>query len=361
VATDGDIHALHRRLGRLRTIGLGSLGALAAGCVVASVSIGAVPIEPGALLAILANALSGGAADGGRIVERTVLLDIRLPRAVLGAAVGAALATAGAALQGLFRNPLADPGLIGVSSGAALAAGFVIVAGAPLLATLPAVLDALALPLAAFAGGLFTTLLVYRIASRDGHTEVATMLLAGVALNAITAAGIGLLVFLSNDQELRDLNFWMLGSLGGVAWPRLLPALPLILLPVVALPLMARHLNAMLLGESAAGHLGFDIERAKRRIVVLSALTVGAGVALTGIIGFIGLVVPHLVRLLLGPDHRTLLPASALLGAALMLLADLVARTVVLPAELPIGIVTSCIGGPFFLWLLVRRRAGAMW
>lgn len=326
-----------------------------------SVGWGAVTIAPGQVLAILANNVGLELPWDFARREETVLLAIRLPRTCLGMLAGAALAVSGAALQGLFRNPLADPALIGVSTGAALAAVCVIVLGAGLAAAFSFTVGPFLLPIAAFAGGLLTTLLVYRIANRDGRTDVATMLLAGVALNAIAGAGIGLLVFISTDQQLRDLSFWMLGSLGGVTWAKMLPAAPLIAFAIIALPLLARHLNALLLGETEALHLGFHVEHTKRFIVVLVALATGASVALTGVIGFVGLVVPHLVRLTIGPDHRTLLPASILLGASLMLIADLGARTVVLPAELPIGILTSCVGGPFFLWLLLRRRSLGGW
>jgi iron complex transport system permease protein len=236
-----------------------------------------------------------------------------------------------------------------------------IVLGGSLLAAVPFLPLDLLLPLAAFGGGLVTTFVVYRIANRDGRTDVATLLLAGVAMNAMAGAGIGFMVFLSNDQQLRDLNYWLLGSLGGITWARMAAGAPLILLAVGALPFFARHLNALLLGESEAQHLGFHVERTKRAIVVLAALATGVSVALTGVIGFIGLVVPHLVRLTAGPDHRLLLPLSMLLGASLLLIADLFARTLVLPAELPIGILTACIGGPFFLWLLLRRRTGGGW
>ena len=326
-----------------------------------AVGYGAVAIAPLETLAIFLSQIGIEVLYGYEAVQEMVLLAIRLPRAVLALLAGAALAVAGAALQGLFRNPLADPGLIGVSTGSALAAGAAIVFGGALLGVLPVWLSAAILPLAAFLGGLITTLVVYRIASRDGRTEVATMLLAGIALNALAGAGLGLLVFVSDDQQLRDLQFWLLGGLGGITWNSLLSAAPLILAPTLLLALFSRQLNALLLGETEATHLGFDVERTKRWIIVLAALAVGASVALTGVIGFIGLVVPHLVRLMIGPDHRTLLPASILLGAALLLLADLVARTIVLPAELPVGILTSCIGGPFFLWLLIRRRGLGMW
>lgn len=244
-----------------------------------------------------------------------------------------------------------------MSSGAALAAAAVIVFAPPAAAAFSALLAAFLLPAAAFAGALAAAFAVYRIASSGGRTDVASMLLAGIAVNAIAAAGIGGLVFLGDDREIRDLNFWMLGSLGGAAWASLLPVAPFILLAVALLARLARPLDALLLGETEAWHLGFDVERAKRRIVVLAALAAGASVALTGVIGFVGLVAPHLARLAFGPGHRTLLPAAMLLGAALVTLADLAARTLVLPAELPLGVLTNLIGGPFFLWLLARRAA----
>lgn len=336
-----------------------AFGALWVTAILAALGGGAVAVPPGEVLAILARA-TGLPVAAAEPVHETVVLSIRLPRALLGLVVGAALAVAGAALQGLFRNPLADPGLIGVSTGAALAAAGAIVLGGGLAATLPLVTRGVLIPLAAFAGGLFTTWVVYRIASREGRTEVATLLLAGVAINAIAGAGIGLLIFVSDDQALRDLNFWMLGSLGGATWERLAPALPFIIVPALLLPLFARRLDALLLGETEALHLGFAVERCKRGIVGLVALATGGAVALTGVIGFIGLVVPHLVRLLVGANHARVMPLSLLLGSALLLIADLAARTLALPAELPIGIVTSCIGGPFFLWLLMRRRGLGM-
>jgi iron complex transport system permease protein len=270
--------------------------------------------------------------------------------------VGAALAVSGAAMQGLFRNPLADPGLIGVSAGGALGAVSVIVLGASVTASVAPSLAAGAVPIAAFVGALAATLLVKRLATRDGRTDVATLLLAGIAIQAVAMAGTGLLTYVADDEQLRTLTFWTMGSLGGATWQSLAYAAPLMVLSLLAIPLAAAALNAMLLGESEAGHLGFDTERLKLVLVLLVAGAVGAAVAVSGIIGFVGLVVPHLLRLTLGPDHRALLPGSALLGATLLLLADLVARTVVVPAELPIGIITALVGGPFFIWLLVSRR-----
>lgn len=325
-----------------------------------SIGYGAVPIPLAQVIAVLL------AQTGLELIViepqyEVVILALRLPRTLLGILVGAALAAAGATLQGLFRNPLADPGLIGVSAGAALAAVAVIVLGGMGLAILPNWLSPFTLPMAAFAGSLITTAVVYRLATEAGRTIVTTMLLAGIAINALVGAGIGLFIFLADDQQLRTLTFWNLGSLSGATWPMLGAAALLIILPLLFIPRLARGLNAFVLGESEAGHLGFNTDRIKRQVVFYVALAVGAAVAVTGVIGFIGLVVPHLVRLTIGPDHRYLLPGSMLLGASLLLAADLLARTVVAPAELPIGIITALIGGPFFLWLLLQRRRASDW
>ncbi|MEM8859747.1 MAG: iron chelate uptake ABC transporter family permease subunit, partial [Chloroflexota bacterium] len=288
--------------------------------------------------------------------ERGVLIAIRFPRVLLGVLVGAALGISGAAIQGLFRNPLAAPGLIGISSGAALAAVAVIVLGATLLEGLTELLGNFTLPASAFVGGVITTFIIYQLASSNGRTSVVTMLLAGIAINALTGAVIGILTFIADDEQLRSLTFWGLGSLGGATWRSLRVAAPMILAALITLPFLARPLNALLLGEDEAKHLGIHVERTKRFVIVWVALAVGAAVAVSGAIGFVGLVVPHLLRLTIGPDHRYVIPGSALLGASLLLCADLIARTIVVPAELPIGIVTSLLGGPFFLWLLLRDR-----
>lgn len=357
----GGFVALARRQDRRAAFAmLAAAAVLVIACFI-SIHGGAVHIAPQQALELLGARL--GLVDARPEAQSiaTILLDIRLPRIFLGILTGAGLAVAGVTLQGLFRNPLADPGLVGVSTGAALAAATFIVLGRLLIPILPPELLRHALPLAAFGGGLAATVIVYLVATREGRTDIATLLLSGVAINAMAAAGIGLLIFLSSEQELRDLNFWMLGSLNGITWPRLIVAAPLILAPTLILMGFARHLNALLLGEAEARHLGFRVERMKRVMVGLVALTVGAIVALTGAIGFVGLVVPHLVRLLMGADHRTLFPLSALLGAALVLVADLVARTIVVPAELPIGILTAMLGGPFFLWLLLRQRDQGAW
>lgn len=301
--------------------------------------------------------LSGLPAPGGEVAQAELIVgQIRLPRALLGLCVGAVLALSGVAMQGLFRNPLADPGLIGVSSGAALGAAVAIVGGAA-FGGLPTALAPYLLSGCAFAGGLGVTALVYRLGRRDGQTSVATMLLAGIALTALAGAAIGLFTYLADDATLRTLTFWNLGSLNGASYARLWPLLLVTAAVALWLPRRARALNALLLGESEARHLGFAVERLKRELVFCTALGVGAAVAAAGMIGFIGLVVPHLMRLLVGPDHRLLLPASALAGASLLLLADLLARLLLAPAELPIGIVTALLGAPFFIYLLLRGRS----
>ena len=288
--------------------------------------------------------------------DRLVIYEIRLPRIVLGTLVGAALAVSGALMQGLFRNPLADPGIVGVSAGAGLGAITVIVLGNTLLGPVVAIFGFYALPLAAFVGGLVTTLVLYRVATRGGQTSIATMLLAGIALAALSGALSGILIYLADDRQLRDLTFWGLGSLGGATWTKILAAGPIIAVALAITPFLARGLDALSLGETSARHLGVPVQRLKAAAIVSVAAATGAAVAVSGGIGFVGIVVPHLLRLVIGPDHRYLLPGSALLGASLLLLADAVSRTIVAPAELPIGIVTAVFGAPFFLWVLLRRR-----
>lgn len=321
-----------------------------------ALGIGAVSISPGVIGRLILNALGAEFVWETGTRDALVFWSIRVPRVAAGCLVGAALALAGATMQGIFRNPLADPALIGVSSGAALAAVAVIVVGGGMVGTLPPEIRAFALPVAALAGGLTATLIVYRLGSVGGQIMAATTLLAGVAITAIAQAGIGFLIFLSDEQQLRDLSFWTLGSVAGLNWSLLLPAAVLMAGPILLLPRLAGALNAMLLGERESFHLGHDPQRVKRLAIGLSAVAVGGAVSISGVIGFVGLVVPHIVRLLAGPDHRWLLPGTALLGAGLFLLADLLARMIVLPAELPIGVVTALVGGPFFIWLLVRRR-----
>ena len=331
------------------------LAVLLAACIVFSIGHGAFRIPPADVLRILASAagFDTGALDAQ---QDAVLRAIRLPRVMLAVVTGAGLAVAGALMQGLFRNPLADPTLIGVSSGGALAAAFVIVLGATWLPGVASTLGAWTLPLAAFLGALAVTSIVYRIGAAGGLLSLSSMLLAGIALNALAMAGVGFLSYLANDEQLRNLTFWNFGSLAGATWTMLAAVLPLALVATLAGLALARPLNALALGEMQAGHLGVHVARVKRAAIVLTALAVGSLVAATGVIGFIGLVAPHAVRLACGPDHRVVLPGAALLGAILVVLADALARTVVTPAELPIGILTAGLGAPFFLALLLHRR-----
>jgi iron complex transport system permease protein len=333
------------------------IGSAAVGLCVAiflSLSIGATGITLASLPRVLSAILTGRhEADVAR--EQLVLIDIRLPRMLLGMFVGASLAVAGAMMQGMFRNPLADPGLVGVSSGAALAAVATIALGNSLAAPWIKTFGAYALPLAAFAGGVATTMILVAIVSRQGQMAVSTLLLAGVALAALNGALMGLIAYSSDDRELRDLTLWMLGSLSGASWPKVFAVIPFALLVALVLPRLIRGLNGLLLGEAEAFHLGIDVERTKRVIVLVTSAAVGAAVAVSGILGFVGIVVPHLVRLLAGPDHRVVLPASALMGATLVLAADILARMLLRPAELPLGVVMAILGAPVFLHMVVKR------
>lgn len=301
---------------------------------------GALSIPHGKLLPLLWS----GATDGDDVIWRNVLIEVRLPRIVLAVTVGAALALSGAVMQALFRNPLAEPGLIGISLGGAAGAVSAIVLGAEgLFGIAPA----------AFGGSLIATALAYRLGMQ--RPGVANLLLAGVAINAICASIVGFFTYQASDVQLRNLTFWNMGSLAGATWSMLAWLVPLV---VVICALMLRDwraMNALLLGEREAQHLGFDLARLRRRLIVLTALLVGPLVAVTGTITFVGLVVPHLIRLPLGADHRWLLPNTLAGGATALTLADWLARTAVIPAELPIGIVTSLVGGPFLLWMLTRR------
>ncbi|WP_373186697.1 FecCD family ABC transporter permease [Halopseudomonas sp.] len=318
-----------------------------------SLGLGAVNLAPGDTLAALGNMLGLVASPGD---AQVIIEQIRLPRTLMGLLVGTTLALTGAVMQGLFRNPLADPSLIGVSSGAALGAAAVIVLGSWLFAGMPDALLPYATVIGAFAGGVVTTLLVYRLGQSAQGTSVASMLLAGIAIAAISGALIGLLGYLADDRMLRTLTFWNMGSLGSANYPRVIALGLCCALLCWRLPRQARALNALLLGESEARHLGVEVERVKRELILLTALGVGACVAVAGLIGFVGLVVPHLIRLMLGVDHRLVLPGSMLFGGGLLLLADVVARLVIAPAELPIGILTALLGAPFFLILLLRSQ-----
>lgn len=331
---------------RIRGVFVG-LATLVVVGVALELTVGAAPVDVAEQLMCV---LAGEGCDPG---AQYILTSLRLPRALVAIAVGAGLAVAGAALQGLFRNPLADPGLVGVSAGAALGAALAIA----LEPRLPGVPAGFAQPALAFAGGLAATWLVHRLARVRGQTSVVGLLLSGIAVGALSSAAIGLMSYLADDRQLRDLSLWLLGGLGGASRDVALVLVPCVALAGALLWRRARALDALLLGEAEAFHLGVDVERLRRGVVTEVALAVGVCVAFTGMIGFVGLLVPHLLRGLVGPRHRALLPAAALGGAGLLLVADATARTVLAPAELPVGILTAMLGAPVFLTLLSRVRA----
>ena len=333
---------------RRRSVPLWALALGVASVALAGLASGPSEVGFGELVGLL-----GWGPD--RPEARTIILGLRLPRVGLGLAVGAGLATAGALMQAVFRNPLAEPSLIGVSSGAALGAAMVFVFAREL--GVPPALEATAVTLAAGLGGAVVVAVVRRVAERGGAASTASLLLAGLALTSLVNAALGLALHLAEDGELRSLTFWLLGSLGGASGAQVAVAALIMALPLVLALRLARPLDTLLLGVAEARHLGVDVERVQRRAIGLSALMVGASVALCGIIGFVGLLVPHLVRLGSGPGHRGLLPRAALGGAGLVVLADLVARTAVAPVELPVGILTALLGAPFFLYLLVAGAA----
>lgn len=336
-------------------IALAVLFAILVILALASLAIGAVDISIAQTISILLSKIGINNFAEFSSQQESVVTAIRVPRLLMGLATGAGLAIAGVVLQSLFRNPLADPALIGVSSGSALFVAIAIVLGETIFGAYFLVGRAYALPVAAFIGGLLSTSFIYQIGRRDGSASMATMLLAGIAVNAFAGAGIGMMSFYASDAQLRNITFWTLGSLSGATWQTVTVAVPLIVVAALLILRLARPLNVLLLGETEAKYLGVNIEKIKWQAIVLVVFTVGSAVAVTGTIGFVGLVVPHLLRLTIGADHRFLLPGSALLGGCLLIGADIVSRTIVSPAEIPIGIITALIGAPFFIWLLLKR------
>ncbi len=328
-----------------------ALAALLLASLALALGLGAAQISPGELAA----ALLGQPRNEG---DHLIVMRIRLPRVLLAGLVGAVLATSGAAMQGLFRNPLADPSLIGVTAGASLGGSVAIVLAGDGLGQGLAGLSLTSL--GAFFGGVLAVLFVYRLATSESGTSVATMLLAGIAVTALAGSLIGLLEFFADNHALRRISLWRMGGLDGANYQRLGIALAACGAVLAALPRFGEALNALLLGESEARHLGVDVARVKRALVAWTALAVGVSVALAGAIAFVGLVVPHIARLLAGPDHRRLLPLCALAGAILLVLADALARSLVAPTELPVGTLTALLGAPFFVSLLRRRRQYGM-
>jgi iron complex transport system permease protein len=303
----------------------------------------------------LADTLSAVVGNSVSQQTDTILFDIRLPRILLAIFVGAVLASTGAVMQGLFRNPLADPSLIGVSSGASVGASLMIVTAGSFIQS-GALVGLSLVAVGAFAGGFAATLLVYRLATSGIGTSVTTMLLAGIAIGALAGALNSLLSYFSDNDMLRQISLWQMGNLSGASWLKVSIMGAVAIFLMLLFPRESKALNALLLGESEARHLGIDVQRVKRRLIILTALGVGVSVALAGLVGFVGLIMPHIVRLVIGPDHRWLVPGSALAGATLLVIADSLARIVVIPAELPTGILTALLGAPFFVALLLKQR-----
>lgn len=313
------------------------------------------------LLLILATLVLVGASQGALKITfaslqdahyRDIWLNIRLPRVLLAVLVGGALATAGVIMQGLFRNPMADPGLLGVSSGSALMVGVAII----FPVSLPAAFLLYEQMIFAVVGSLVVCAVIFLISLRHHHGGMIQLLLAGIAINALCGAAIGILSYVGDEQQLRQLTLWMMGSLGQAQWPTLLVAASFALPAMVVTAWLATTLNLLQLGDEEAHYLGVNVKRKRQLLLLLSSLLVGAAVSVSGVIGFIGLVIPHLIRMTIGADHRWLQPCSTLAGACLLLVADTLARTLVQPAEMPVGLLTSLIGGPYFLWLILRTR-----
>lgn len=321
-----------------------------------SLGLGAMHIPFKEVLIILGKKVGFFHSTATDPVNAGVMDMIRMPRVLLGILVGAALGMSGAAVQGIFRNPLAEPGLIGISAGASLLAVCIIALEGLLFMGLSKMLGYYLLAFGAFAGAGTAAFIVYSLSRSDGKPNVATMLLAGIAINALAGALTGLVTYIADEQQLRTITFWMLGSLGGATWENVLCLLPFVATPLFCLPLFSKGLNVFAIGEAQAELIGLNPSRIKAFVVLLATMAVGASVAVSGIIGFVGLLVPHSIRLLGGVDHRFVLPASALFGALVLTLADMLSRIVAQPIELPIGVITALLGTPFFLYILMRDK-----
>lgn len=326
--------------------GMTLLAVMLLGIAILSLGVGAVGLAPRTVIAVLLNRFDAALASA----DRAIVWDLRVPRIILGILIGGGLAVSGAAFQGLFRNPLADPFIVGASGGAALGATLAIVLGATWSgAGLGPV------SLAAFVGALGAVALVYGIAQVGGSAPVIALVLAGSALSTLLSAIVSLLMLIS-DQGLHATYAWLLGGLAGRSWSQLVASWPYLVVGSATLWLFARPLDALSCGDETAQSLGLSLPQARGAIVLLATLITAAAVAAGGIIGFVGLIAPHIARLLFGSGHGRLIPASALIGGLLLLLADDVARTILAPIEIPVGIVTSILGGPFFLYLLKSRQ-----
>lgn len=338
-----------RRRNRRPVLVFAGLFGLLVAAALASLAFGAVSIPPSAVIGVLLDHAGFETSIEFTSQQDAVMWGIRLPRIVLGGLVGAGLGVAGASYQAVFRNPLADPQLIGVSSGAALGSALTIL-------LLGGVMGALAGPLGGLAGGLAASALVYTLARHGGRTEVVTLILAGIAVAAVGTAGAGFISLVADEPRLKSELFWVLGSLTFSTWRLVWFTFPFVAIAAIALPIYGRAMNVSLLGDSEARGLGIDVERFRIAVLALATMAVGASVAAAGVIGFVGLLVPHGIRLVAGPDNRLVVPGSAIGGAALVILVDLAARTVASPTEIPVGLLTAVLGGPVFVWLIGRTR-----
>lgn len=320
-----------------------------------NISVGTFNISTSEILEILAYKLGFIQDTDISTSKQYVITESRLPRSLIAILVGGSVSIAGAAMQGLFRNPLADPGLIGISSGAALAASILIVFGVSITADSGIGMMYL-MSVVTFIGACISAFIVYRFSTKQGKTFVSIMLLTGIAFAAFAEAVRGIAAYYADEAQLKDITFWLLGSLAGANWKEVIMILPFTLIPIVVLPRMAKGLNALSLGEMNASILGTNVNQVKRNVIILTTMAVGASVSAVGVISFIGLVVPHITRLLIGPNHKHVMPMSILLGIIILLLSDFICRTLVSPSELPLGVVTALIGGPVFLSILINQR-----
>lgn len=336
---------------------IGLLALLLMIVVLVATGTGAMHIPPLQVLAVLLQKTGIRLPVSYDNSTAAVLLVIRLPRVVMAVLIGAGLSMAGAALQGLFRNPMADPGLIGISSGASVGAVLIIV----FQAALPLWLNTgwvhyYAMNIAAFCGAFIAAWLIIRIAHTNNGAIVAMMLLGGIAINALCMSFTWLMAYVSTNEQMRSIIFWTMGSLGGATWQTVSAVTPFIVLPLLILPSLAGALDVFALGENEAKHTGVNVSSLKMKLLLLSTMVVAASVAVAGVIGFVGLVIPHIVRQFTGPSYRILFPCAALSGAILLTVADLFSRTIVAPAELPVGIITAMLGAPFFIWLILKEK-----
>src|SRR4051812_14544642 len=336
----------------------GTYAALAlflAGAVVGSACIGAFTFTPARIASFIAHQAGWTTGDVDPL-GRSVFFQLRLPRVLMSGLTGAVLGVSGTLMQGLFRNPIVEPGLAGTSAGAALGAALVFVLGANTIVSFTTIAGAFAVPLLAFAGALTATVIVYRISASFGKVNVFTLLLAGIAINAVCAAGTGFLSYIARDPQARNITFWNLGTFTTADWRAVSIVAPSFAVCFAWAARSGKSLNALMLGEDEAALLGIDPDRLVWRLLLVNTVMVAAATAMVGVIAFVGLIVPHVLRMLRSSDYTFLLPASALLGAGIMELVDVMARVIIMPAELPVGIITAIVGAPVFLWILLRQQ-----